>query len=138
MTHPPPIPPSSTKTSGKTIAVFACVALVLLAALGTRVVKVLRVERDSAVSYECALVRSHLAGCFHDHGRYPDQLGDTVENNGEAIRLQHREDLVYIPSDDRKSFELRWNLVSEAGVSFYEKWENGTLAEKGQTRGTAP
>jgi hypothetical protein len=138
MTPPPPIPPTPTKASGKTIAVFACAALVLLAALGTRVVKVLRVQRDSNVSYEFALVRAHLAGCFQDHGRYPDQLGDTVEYNGEDLRLHHREDLVYIPSDDRQSFELRWNLLSEEGVSVYEKWENGNLAEKGQTRETAP
>ena len=119
-------------------AVLWVFALVLLAALGTRVVKVLRVQRDSNVSYEFAVVRAHLLGCFQDHGRYPDQLGDTVEYNGEDLRLQHRKDLVYIPSDDRKSFELRWNLASEEGVSVYEKWENDTLAEKGQTKEAVP
>ena len=117
-------------------------ALVLLAALGARVVwgisKVIRVQRDSAVSYEIALVRTHLLGCFYDHGRYPDQLGDTVEYNREDIRLQHRKDFVYIPSDDWKSFELRWNMVSEEGVVVYEKWKNDTLVERGQTKGAVP
>jgi hypothetical protein len=118
-------------------------AIVLLAAAGVRVAgghiaKAQRVERDSAVSRECAVVRAWLSGFFEDHGRYPDQLGDTVECNGEDFRLQHGEDLVYIPSDDRKSFELRWNMASEEGVAIYEKWENGVLAAQGRTEEPAP